>query len=67
MGRVIYAITVLKTTSGKCKWQPIQIRQNYDGQKYGVSFVNGNMGLAIPSECSEAKKYFKSTTVKKTV
>ncbi len=59
VGRSLRAIVVLKTTSGKCQWEEVSIRQNYDGANYGSSFWNGNTAIIVPVDCTDAVKYKK--------
>jgi hypothetical protein len=56
-GRAIRAVAVLKTTAGKCQWEEVSIKQDYDGANYGKSYFGGNTQIIVPIECSQAMKY----------
>lgn len=59
VGRSLRAIVVLKTSSGKCQWEEILIKQAYDGANYGSSYWGGNTAIIVPVDCTEAMKYKK--------
>jgi hypothetical protein len=56
-GRSIRAVAVLKTTSGKCQWEEVSIKQDYNGAEYGKSQSYGNSSVIVPVDCNTAMKY----------
>lgn len=56
-GRSIRAVAVLKTTTGKCQWEEVSIKQDYDGAEYGKSHSYGNTSVIVPVDCNSAMKY----------
>jgi hypothetical protein len=56
-GRSIRAVAVLKTTTGKCQWEEVSIKQDYNGAEYGKSQSYGNSSVIVPVDCNAAMKY----------
>jgi hypothetical protein len=50
-------VAVLKTTTGKCQWEEVSIKQDYDGAEYGKSQSYGNSSVIVPVDCNTAMKY----------
>ena len=51
------AIVIMKTESGKCKWEQVILRQNYNGSSYGNTYWHGNSQRIYPVDRKEALKY----------
>ncbi|MFN3341738.1 MAG: hypothetical protein ACK40M_03515 [Flavobacteriales bacterium] len=49
-------VVVIMTSNGKCMWEEMEIRQDYDGAQYGKTYFYGNSGNIVPAECTDAMK-----------
>lgn len=56
-GRELRVIAVMKTDGGKCKWEEIAVRQNFDGNNYGNTYWYGNSQRIYPVNSKDAMKY----------
>lgn len=56
VGREIAVVAVMKTDAGRCKWETVYVRQNYNGSAYGNSYFHANSQRIYPIDCEKAMK-----------
>jgi hypothetical protein len=57
VARTIRMIAVMKNTNGKCQWEEVEVKQDYNGTSYGKTYYSGNTQAIITLDCTEAMKH----------